>query len=385
MKKQSSSNISGSKVIMTPVQLDVQAQESPQNPCLVVTPTHKIFSATAPISSCQPHEVKIHIKSTGICGTDIHYWKHGRVGDLALEKNLILGHETAGQIVQVGSAVRKSLKVGDRVAIEPQVPCGECYLCMDGHYNLCQSVSFLGVPPTNGSMQRYLCTDARFVHIIPDNMSYEEGALVEVFSVAWHGIRKAGGITPGKPCMVAGCGPIGLATLMIADVAGAYPIVATDISEERLGFAKTLIPSLRTYCSDTSLSIHENAMKIRSLFGNSEYVMPPVVLECTGVASSINTSCYVVRRNGIVTILGVSCKNELDGFPFMPLSFGEVDIRFINRYADSWPAVINLISSGKLDASKLISHRFNLEEATKAFECVVDPTRPSIKVMIVDN
>lgn len=371
---------------MAPILHSSECETLPvSNPCLIVTPDHKLIAGNAPIPQCQPNQVKIHIKCTGICGSDIHLWKEGGIGDLVVTENLVLGHETAGQVIEVGREVTNDIKVGDRVAIEPQVPCGKCYLCLDGHYNLCEDVAFLGVPPTNGSMQRYLCTDPNFVHKLPDNMSYEQGALSEIVSVAFHGIRKAGGLNPGEPCMIAGCGPIGLATLLLADVSGAYPIVVSDISDERLEFAKTLVPSVMTYKNDTSISPKKNAKNIRKMFGTTEYVMPPVVLECTGFASSINSCCYVVRRNGVLTILGVSGKNELDGFPFMPLSLGEVDVRFINRYTDTWPAVINLISSGKINVDKFVTHVFQLEEAAKALECVVDRNVPTIKVMIKDD
>lgn len=371
---------------MTPVQQNLDCERPHlSNPCLIITPDHKVFSGEAPIPTCKPNQVKIHIKCTGICGSDIHLWKDGGIGDLVVTENLVLGHEASGQIIEIGSEVTQDVSVGDRVAIEPQVPCGKCYLCLDGHYNLCTDVDFLGVPPTNGSMQRFLCTDAKFVHKLPDSMSYEQGALAEVVSVACHGVRKAGGLKPGNPCMIAGCGPIGLATLLIADVSGAFPIVVSDICEERLNFAKELIPSVKTYKNDINLKPKENAANIRKLFGTTEYVMPPVVLECTGFASSINTCCYVVRRNGVLTILGVSGNNELDGFPFMPLSLGEVDVRFINRYTDTWPAVINLIASGKINVDKFVSHTFLLENAPKALECVVDSKIPSIKVMIKDD
>lgn len=113
--------------------------------------------------------------------------------------------------------------------------------------------------------------------------------------------------------------------------------------------------------------------------------MPPVILECTSFSLSINSCCYVIRRNGVSTILGVSDKNKIDVFPLMPLSLGEVDVRFINRYTDSWPTVINLISSGKINVNKFVTHVFLLEEATKALECVVDQKIPTIKVVIKDK
>lgn len=372
--------------------LEAAISQTATNICLKLKKDKSLAIETDPTPEYGPNDVLIHMKCTGICGSDIHVWREGQIGDLVLTEDLILGHECAGKVLAVGSNVNTGLKVGDRVAIEPQEPCGECYLCVSGNYNLCLNVDFMGMPampgrerPFHGSMQRYKVMKSRFVHKLPDNMSYEEGALVEVFSVAYHGIEKAGGLELGKGCVVAGCGPIGLATLMLADAAGAYPILVSDVSAERLQFAKTLVPSVMTYQVDTKASEKENAQRIRNMFGEREVDMPPYVLECTGVHFSINTCAYVTRRAGILTILGVSSKNELDGFPFMVLSFGEVQVRFINRYNASWPPVINLIASGKVDAKKLVTHHFNLDNAVDAFKTVADPKITSIKVMVEDK
>lgn len=363
-----------------------------ENICFRITKDLALETGKNDVPTCGADEVLVHVKCTGVCGSDIHLWKHGHIGDLTITEDLIIGHECAGQVLQVGLNVGKELKVGDKVAIEPQVPCGKCFLCVEGDYNLCSNVDFFGIPgmpgrePSyNGSMQRYRTVKAQFAHKIPDTMTYEEGALVEVFSVAYHGIEKAGGLELGKPCMVAGCGPIGLATIVLADAAGAYPIVVTDVSESRLKFAKELVPTLKTYQIQTKLDAKENATEIRKLFGTEEAEMPPYVLECTGVESSINTCCYVTRRRGCLTILGVCAKNEINNFPFMPLSFGEVEVRFINRYKNSWPPVINLIGLGKIDVKKFVTHKFSLENAAQALHAVVDPNMDTIKVMVVDD
>lgn len=375
---------------MSPIQEDTLFNQP--NTCLKITPNRDLVVSDAPIPTCSPNQVLVHIKCTGVCGSDIHLWKEGQIGSLEITEDLIIGHETSGQIIGIGSKVNKDLKIGDRVAIEPQTPCGTCFLCTNGNLNLCMNVDFLGMPgmegrcpSIHGSMQRFLTVDPMWVHKIPENMTYEEGALVEVFSVGYHGIEKAGGLELGKPCMIAGCGPIGLATLTLANAAGAYPIVVSDVSQDRLDFAKTLVPSIKTYKIDTTKGVVDNATNIRNIFGKTEYEMPSYVLECTGVHSSINTMCYVVRRKGCLTILGVSGKNEIDQFPFMTISFGEVDLKFVNRYHDSWPPVINLISSGKVDVKKFVTHTFALEHANKALETVANPKINSIKVMVKDD
>ena len=353
---------------------------SKENTCLKLTSDRQLVIDSEPIPICGRNEVLVHIKCTGICGSDIHVWKAGGIGNLQLKSDLILGHECSGEIIHIGSEVTEDFEIGNKVAIEPQLPCGICFLCTNGNMNLCLNVDFMGMPgmpgrlpSIHGSIQRYKTLDPRFVYKLPDNVTYEEGALVEVLSVGYHGIQKAGGLELGKPCAIAGCGPIGLATLILAEAAGAYPIVVTDVSQEKLNFAKSLVPSVYTYKVQTNLSPKESAENVRKLFGKTEYEMPSVVLECTGVASSINTCAYIVRRKGCLTILGVSGRNEIDGFPFMQLSFGEVDVRFINRYHDSWPPVINLIASGKIDVKKFVTHTFPLEKAHVALETVSNP------------
>lgn len=375
---------------MSPIHEDTLFNQP--NTCLKITPERELVVSTSPIPHCSPEQVLVQVKCTGVCGSDIHLWKEGGIGDLKITEDLCIGHECAGIIIGIGEDVTKDIQIGDRVAIEPQSPCGKCFLCTNGNYNLCLNVDFLGMPgmegrepSIHGSMQRFLPMNPMYVHKIPDHMSYEEGALVEVFSVAYHGIEQAGGLELGKPCMIAGCGPIGLATLMLANAAGAYPIVVTDVSEDRLDFAKSLVPSIQTYQINTKQDVKQNAANIRKIFGNTEYEMPPYVLECTGVHSSINTCCYVVRRKGLLAILGVSGKNEIDQFPFMTISFGEIDLKFVNRYHDSWPPVINLIASGKIDAKKFVTHSFKLEEANKALETVFNPKIKSIKVMVKDD
>ncbi|ODV83599.1 hypothetical protein CANARDRAFT_29831 [[Candida] arabinofermentans NRRL YB-2248] len=353
----------------------------PTNPSLVVNEKHSIFMQDAPIVEPGANKVLVHVRACGICGSDVHFWKMGQIGELVVEGNCILGHEACGDVISVGENVTK-VKVGDRVAVEPQLPCGKCYLCMDGNYNLCKEVEFSSVYPHNGLMQRYKVHDERFVHKIPDKMTYAQGALVEPVSVAYHGVERSQ-LTLGKAAMVAGAGPIGLCTLALAKASGATPLLITDISSKRLEFAKKLIPEVTTYQIDTKKSNWENAQEIRKLFGPTEYEQPPCVLECTGVESSIITGGFVTRRGGTLTVLGVG-RGDINNFPFMHLSLAEIDVKFINRYHDSWPACINLIANKVINVDSLVTHRFPLEQAVQAMEVSSDPSNGNIKVMIED-
>jgi L-iditol 2-dehydrogenase len=214
---------------------------------------------------------------------------------------------------------------GDRVAIEPGVPCGSCFLCMDGRYNLCEDVKFAGVYPHAGTIQRYKTHPAKWCHKLPQNVSYAEGALLEPLSVVMHGIQSAG-LSLGRGAVICGAGPIGLIALAAARASGAHPLVITDLEPKRLEFAKTFVPTAIPYQVDRNLDAKDNAKRIRTLFdfeSVGEYGAPETVLECTGVENSVVTAAYTARRGGTVMVIGVG-REIMHNLPFMHLSLAEV-------------------------------------------------------------
>ncbi|KAF3039724.1 hypothetical protein E8E12_005615 [Didymella heteroderae] len=338
------------------------------NPSLQVTADHNLKQEDAPVYAPGHGEVLLHIKATGVCGSDIHFWRTGRIGSLIVEGDCILGHEAAGIVLQCGDGVQ-SLKPGDRVAVEPGVPCGTCFLCQDGRYNLCEDVHFAGVYPYHGTIQRYKTHPAKWCHKLPDNVSYAEG------------------LSLGRGAVICGAGPIGLIALAAARASGAHPIVITDLEPKRLAFAKKFIPTVLTYQVNRDLDAKGNAKGIRELFNFEhigEYGAPEVVLECTGVESSVVTAAYVARRGGTVMVIGVG-REILNNLPFMHLSLGEIDLKFINRYRDTWPAGLQCLAGGILDLKQLVSHTFPLEKALDALHTCGDLSNGSIKVQIIDE
>ncbi|KAF2848577.1 sorbitol dehydrogenase-like protein [Plenodomus tracheiphilus IPT5] len=355
------------------------------NPSLQVTADHNLKQVDAPVYAPAKGEVLLHIKATGVCGSDIHFWKAGRIGSLVVEGDCILGHEAAGIVLQCGEDVT-TLVPGDRVALEPGVPCSTCFLCQTGRYNLCSSVRFAGVYPHDGTIQRYKTHPATWCHKLPSNVSFAEGALLEPLSVVMHGIRSAG-LSLGRGVVVCGAGPIGLLALAAARASGAHPLVITDLEPRRLAFAKTYVPSAMVYQVDRNLDARENANAIRELFdveSVGEYGAPESVLECTGVESSVVTAAYTARRGGTVMVIGVG-REIMDNLPFMHLSLAEVDLKFINRYRDTWPAGLQCLGGGVLDVKPLVSHTFPLEKALDAMYTCSDLSNGSIKVQIVDE
>jgi L-iditol 2-dehydrogenase len=375
----------------------VQKLSAYGNPALQVTPEHKIEIQETEVPTPAPHEALIHVRCTGICGSDMHLWHKGAIGPLVVNQPCILGHEPSGVVLAIGSEVR-NLQRGDRVAIEPGVPCRKCWLCDAGKYNLCEEVKFIGVCPYAGTIRRFIAHDARYCHKLPETMTFAQGALLEPLSVILHAVKQCGGsLGIGRPALICGAGPIGLCALAAAKASGAWPLVITDVDQSKLDFARNFCPGVGTYLVEMGKSAMQCSEEIRAVFGcqprdieqgipsPNEYVAPSTVLECTGIESSVVTAAYSCRRNGLVMVVGVG-RSIMNNLPFMHLSLAEIDLRFINRYSDTWPAGINALANGNvMNLDALVTHTFPLKRAVEAMEMCADRDQLSVKVQIVDD
>ncbi|MBW0515676.1 hypothetical protein O181_055391 [Austropuccinia psidii MF-1] len=340
----------------------------------------ELHLAQKPIPKIFPGQVLLHIRATGICGSDVHFWKHSRVGEtMVVRDECGGGHESAGEVIEVGEGVT-NLKVGDRVAIEAGIPCSKptCEMCLTGRYNACPDVVFFSTPPFHGLLTRFHAHPACWLHKLPPTISYEEGALLEPLVVALAGVERAG-VKLGDPVLICGAGPIGLITLLACRAAGASPIAITDLSDHRLRFAKKVVPSVLTYKVPLDMPQREIAEQIQNMMG----LKPLVAMECTGFESSIKTAIYSVKFGGKVFVIGVG-KDE-QTFPFMHMSANEIDLQFQFRYANQYPKAIRLVASGLIDLKPLVTHRFPLERSVEAFETAADLNSGSIKVQILDE
>jgi len=322
-------------------------------------------------------EVYIAVKSTGICGSDVHFWHAGCIGPMVVEGDHILGHESAGVVLSAHPSV-KDLKAGDQVAIEPNLPCFKCEPCLTGRYNGCENVEFLSTPPVHGLLRRYVKHPAVWCHKIGD-MGFENGSMLEPLSVALAGMTRAG-VGLGDPVVICGAGPIGLVTLLCCEAAGACPIVITDIDVGRLKFAQELVPRAKTFQVPMGKSAEECAEGIIQTMGG---VRPRVAMECTGVESSVASAIWSVRFGGKVFIIGVG-KNEMK-VPFMRLSTMEIDLQYQYRYCNTWPKAIRLVQDGVIKLDKLVTHRYNMSDALEAFKTAADPKTGAIKVQIKND
>ncbi|XP_051800951.1 sorbitol dehydrogenase-like [Acanthochromis polyacanthus] len=324
-----------------------------------------------PIPEPEPNEVLLQMHSVGICGSDVHYWQNGRIGDFVVKKPMVVGHEAAGRVVKVGSAV-KHLNVGDRVAIEPGVPRETDEYFKNGRYNLSPTIFFCATPPDDGNLCRYYKHSANFCYKLPDNVTFEEGALIEPLSVGIHACRRAG-VTLGSVVFICGAGPIGLVSLLVAKAMGASQVIVTDLSPERLKMAKQL-------GADFQLTVKKGdapeqlAKSVHDTLG----AQPHMTIECTGAESSIQTAIYATRSGGVVVLVGLG--SPMATIPLVNAATREVDIRGVFRYCNTWPMAIAMLSSGKVNVKPLVTHRFPLEQALEAFETTRQGV--GIKVML---
>ncbi|XP_056318817.1 sorbitol dehydrogenase [Danio aesculapii] len=323
-----------------------------------------------PIPEPGPNDVLLQMHSVGICGSDVHYWQNGRIGDFVVKQPMILGHEASGRVVKVGSAVTH-LKPGDRVAVEPGVPREVDEFVKSGHYNLSPSIFFCATPPDDGNLCRYYKHSASFCYKLPDNVTYEEGALIEPLSVGIHACRRAG-VTLGSSVFVCGAGPIGLVSLLAAKAMGASQVIISDLSSDRLAKAKEIGADFLLPVKKED-SPQDLAKRVEGMLG----CMPQICIECTGVQSSIQTAIYATRSGGVVVSVGLGA--EMTTVPLLNAAVREVDIRGVFRYCNTWPVAISMLASKKVNVKPLVTHRFPLEQAVQAFET----TRQGLGVKIM--
>ncbi|XP_043664886.1 sorbitol dehydrogenase-like [Vespula pensylvanica] len=311
-----------------------------------------------PIEEPDTNEVLIEMRCVGICGSDVHYLEKGRIGDFILREPMIIGHESSGVIAKLGKNVT-NLKVGDRVAIEPGVPCRLCTFCKDGRYNLCKDMVFCATPPVHGSLRRFYKHAADFCFKLPDHVTLEEGALMEPLSVGVHACKRAG-VKIGSKVLILGAGPIGLVTLLVAKAMGASKVIITDIKQDKLDVAKKLGAD-EVYLTKREVSESENVKKIHELFGDD----PDQTIDASGAQASIRLAILVTKSGGVIVLVG--CGPPEVQVPLMNALVREVDIRGVFRYANDYGDALELLSSKKIDVKPLITHNYKIEDTVAAF------------------
>jgi len=318
-----------------------------------------------------PNEVLLRIRAVGICGSDVHFYRTGRCGSFVVKEPLVLGHEASGEVVEVGENVT-NVKKGDRVAIEPGFPCGFCFYCKSGKYNLCPNVKFYGAPPIHGAFREYAPAHAAFVYKLPENLSFEEGALIEPLAVGMQGVRRCQ-LEDGSIVAILGCGPVGLLTLQAAKASGAGYAIATDLLDYRLELAEKL-------GADVTINAGKEDV-VKKVMEVTDGRGVDVVFEVSGSEKAFRDALRIVRPGGSIVQIGIFEKEEISFDPALIVD-KELTIYGVFRYANAYEPAIRLVSSGKIKLRPLITHTFPLDEIVRAFEVVIKKEGNPIKVIV---
>jgi len=316
-------------------------------------------------------DVLVKLEYVGICGSDVHYLENGRIGDFIVEGDFILGHECSGTVVEVGSGVQ-NLKVGDKVALEPGITCGQCEFCKTGRYNLCPDVEFLATPPYHGSLMNYIAFPENMCFKLPDNISTKEGALVEPLAVGLHAARQ-GNVKLGDSVVILGSGTIGLVTLLACKAFGATDITVVDVIPKRLDYAKKLGATNVINAAETDVLAEID--KITNKKGID------IVIETAGSAKTISQTPYLVKNGGTIVLVGLAPQDIIE-FNFAKIMAKEAQIKSVFRYRNLYPAAIKAIANGIIDITGIVTHEFDFDDTAKAFEYVINNKQDVVKAVI---
>lgn len=319
----------------------------------VLTAPHSISVAPMNVPTLEPDQVLVRVAAVGVCGSDVHYYEHGRIGPYVVDGPLVLGHELSGRIEEVGVDIDAD-RIGQRVAIEPQRPCRVCAQCKAGRYNLCPDMKFFATPPIDGAFSEFIAIQSDFAFEIPDNVTDEAAALLEPLSVGIWACQRAE-IGPGARVLVAGAGPIGVIVAQTARAFGASEVIVTDIDAGRREFA-----------------LSSGATRIIDPVTDSvEGLEVDAFIDATGAAPAVRSGIRAVRPAGRVVLVGLG-NDDLE----LPVSFlqnREIWLSGVFRYANTWPLAIELVSSGRVDLDRLVTARFGLADAERALTVGREP------------
>ncbi|KAL4899231.1 hypothetical protein BDW74DRAFT_183974 [Aspergillus multicolor] len=317
-------------------------------------------------------DVLVRVVATGLCGSDIHYWQHGRIGRYVVENPIVLGHESSGIVVECGS--ESGLAMGDRVALEPGIACNTCSFCRAGRYNLCRDMRFAATPPYDGTLATYYRVPAECCYKLPSHVSLRDGALIEPLSVAVHSSRLAGDMQE-KSVIVFGAGPVGLLCAGVARAFGASTVVVVDVVESRLksAFKYGATHTHRT----TSESAEENALEILNTADLE--LGADVVMDATGAEPCMKAGIHALAPGGTFVQVGLGRPNP--SLPVGQICDKEIVFKGSFRYGPrDYQTAIGLVSSRRIRLEGLVSHEYSFSHAEDAFQNVA--SRAGIKSVI---
>ena len=316
-------------------------------------------------------EVLVKLEYVGICGSDLHYYESGAIGDYVVKPPFVLGHEPGGTVVEVGKNVTH-LKVGDRVALEPGKTCGHCEFCKTGRYNLCPDVVFFATPPIDGVFQEYVAHEAGLCFKLPDNVSTMEGALIEPLAVGFHAARQ-GGAQAGQVAVVTGAGCIGLVSMMALKAMGVSKVYSVDVMDKRLDKA------LELGADGVINGSREDAVKkVMELTGGMGC---DLVIETAGTEITTRQAVQMTKKGATIVLVGYSKTGEIK----MPISLAldkELTFKTVFRYRHIYPMAIDAVASGRVNLKGIVTNEFALDDIQEAMDESVNNKADIVKAVV---
>lgn len=318
-----------------------------------------------------PDDVRIRLHTVGVCGSDVHYYTHGRIGDFIVNEPMVLGHEAAGTIIEVGTNVTH-LKPGDRVCMEPGIPDPRSRASRLGIYNVDPAVTFWATPPVHGVLTPETVHPAAFTYKLPDNVTFAEGAMVEPFAVGMQAASRAR-ITPGDTAVVTGCGTIGIMVALAALAGGCSRVFISDLSDTKLDLAQT-------YDGITGVNLRQTDI-VSAIDEATNGWGADIVFECSGAPAAVRDLFRIVRPGGAVVLVGLP--PEPVPVDIAAACARECRIETVFRYANVFDRALALIAAGKVDLKPLISASYTFEQSIRAFDRAAEGRPDDVKLQIL--
>lgn len=342
-----------------------------QNRAAYMTGLKKMEIRDIPVPELREGQVLVKMEYAGICGSDVHYYEYGRIGDFIVNGDFILGHECAGTVAAVGEGAAAH-SVGDRVVLEPGATCGKCEYCTTGRYNLCPDVEFLATPPYHGCFTSYIAFPAHLAFKLPGNISTREAALIEPLSVGLEA-ASVGGVSVGCTVVIIGAGCIGLTALLASKAGGASDITVVDIIDKRLDMAMRLGATRVVNAAQTDC-----AAEILAATGGKG---ADVVMETAGAVKTTQQTVDIVKRGGKIVLVGMPPEDTFP-FNFAKLMGKVAEIVPVFRYKNQYRTAIQAIASGKIDVSGIITHEFGFDNLADALRVNMENKSDVVKIVI---
>ncbi|QWU18183.1 NAD(P)-dependent alcohol dehydrogenase [Paenibacillus sophorae] len=323
----------------------------------VMTGIDKMGFVEREIPKVADNEVLVKLEYVGICGSDLHYYETGRIGDYIVEPPFVLGHEPGGIVVEIGKNVT-NLKVGDKVALEPGKTCGHCEFCKTGKYNLCPDVVFFATPPVDGVFQEYVAHEADLCFKLPDNVSTLEGALIEPLAVGFHAANQ-GGAHAGQSAVITGAGCIGLVTMLALKAMGLTEIYVVDIMQNRLEKAREL--------GATAVINGKEKDVVKEVLELTRGAGCDLVFETAGTEITTQQAVSMTKRGATIVLVGYS-KSGVVNVPLSLAMDKELTFKTVFRYRHIYPTAIKAVASGKVNLKGIVTNVFDFNDIQNAMD-----------------